>query len=147
MIAPGLTFVFEARVQVGAPVAVGGGRMIPIIGGTFEGAQMRGVVLAGGADWQRIRPDGVVELEARYVIETDSGVRIGVTNRGYRHGPKEVLERLARGEAVAPSEYYFRALPTFDVESGPLDWMTRTLFICTGERHPALVVIRVWAVD
>ena len=138
--------------NVGAPVVIGTNpdgthRMIPIIGGTFEGPKLSGKVMPGGADWQRLRPDGVLRLEAHYVLETDQGARISVVNRGLRHVSKDVAERIARGELVAAHEYYFRAAPTFEVESGELDWLTRTLFISTGERQADLVVIRVWAVE
>ncbi len=142
-----LTFVFEARVKVGEAVVVGSHRMIPITGGTFEGPQLRGVVMPGGADWQCVRADGTLELEARYALQTEAGERIAVVNRGLRVMEPEVAERIARGECVSPGEYYFRAAPTFQVDSANLEWMTRRLFISTGERQRDLVVIRVWVVD
>src|SRR3954468_15654325 len=75
-------------------------RIIPITGGRFEGARLSGRILAGGADWQLIRPDGVASLEARYTMQTADGALIYVQNIGYRDGPPEVIRRLAAGEAV-----------------------------------------------
>jgi hypothetical protein len=41
-------------------------RVIPITGGSFEGPNIKGAVLPGVADWQLVRPDGDLELYARY---------------------------------------------------------------------------------
>jgi hypothetical protein len=65
-------------------------RVVPITGGTFEGPGIRGEVLPGGADWQLVRPDGVLELYARYLLRTHDGVLIQVVNRVLsRHTPGE----------------------------------------------------------
>ena len=65
--APKLTLAMTLRVQVGPPMELGEvpkgrRRIIPILGGTFEGPNIRGKVLAGGADWQIVRADGLAEL-------------------------------------------------------------------------------------
>src|SRR5262245_31850240 len=85
-------------------------RIIGILSGTVEGPRLNGRVLPGGADWQIVRADGVVHLHARYTIETHAGGQILVDAEGYRHGPTEVMERLARDETVDPTLYYFRTL-------------------------------------
>ena len=146
-----LDFALEARVTVGAaeeigPTARGRRRFVPITGGSFAGPRLAGRVLPGGADWQIIRADGVAELVARYALETEDGARIAVVNRGLRHGPTEVMERLARGAEVDPSLYYFRSTPAFETAAGPHDWLTRAVFVASGERHRELVVIRVFRV-
>lgn len=145
--APALELAFEVTATVAAPVDAGTRRMIPITGGSVLGPAIRGVILPGGSDWQRVRPDGVLEIEARYFIETDDGVRIAVTNRGLRHGPPEVLERIARGEAVDPTEYYFRTSPVFDPPAhSRYHWLSQSIFIAAGERRRDHVVIRVYRV-
>ncbi|MGD1065462.1 MAG: DUF3237 domain-containing protein [Vulcanimicrobiaceae bacterium] len=151
--APALAFVFEIRVTVGDPVDFGltprgfRRRIVPITGGTVEGPRLRGRVLTGGGDWQTIRPDGVWELDARYALEADDGTPIKVINNALRHAPPAVMARLTAGETVPSSAYYFRGTPRFDVAEGPHDWLTRTLFVATGERLRDVVVIRVFAVD
>src|SRR3954466_9391614 len=75
-------------------------RIIPITGGSFQGERLSGRVLPGGADWQIVRTDGVAQLETRYTLETGDGALIYVRNDGYRHGPADVLKRIAAGEAV-----------------------------------------------
>ena len=89
-------------------------RIIDILGGTVEGPKLNGKVLPGGADWQIVRADGVVHLTARYTVETDTGGLILVDAEGYRHGPAEVMDRLARDETVDPSLYYFRTFMRFE---------------------------------
>jgi len=146
---PQLEFAFEAHVEVAPPVIVGPTqhgerRMVPILGGVFEGPSLRGRILAGGADWQVLRPDGVTELYARYLMETDSGAIVQVINRGLRHGPSEVMERLRAGLPVDPSLYYFRAVTQFECAAPELAGLNRSIFVATGERHPSHVVVRFW---
>jgi hypothetical protein len=146
---PELAFAFEARVQVGPPMDVGpvpGGRrrIIPILGGTFEGSGIRGRVLPGGADWQIVRADGLGELDTRYTLETDDGKLIYVQNAGIRHASPEVTARLMKGEPVDPSQVYFRTVPKFETSAPDLAWLMRSIFVGTGERYPADVLMRFW---
>jgi hypothetical protein len=143
--------LFEARITVDPTVDLGPGprgerRMVPILSGPFEGERIKGRILPGGIDWQLARTDGVTEIEAHYTLETDDGVLIRVINKGYRHGPPQVMQRLAAGEPVGPHEYYFRAAPTFDAPTGRYDWLNRGLFISSGERYPDAVILRVYQV-
>jgi hypothetical protein len=116
--------------------------VIPITGGTFEGPQIKGALLPGGADWQLIRPDGLTEVEALYLLRTDDGVTIQVRNRGIRHGPATVMQRLAAGEPVDPGEYYFRAIPVLSAPRGRYEWLNRSLFVCSGARM--VDSVRLW---
>ena len=120
---PDLQLLFEVRGALDAAVVVGETpvglkRVVPILGGTFSGPEMRGTIVPGGADWQYVRPDGVTVVEARYLLRTDDEVLIEVHNRGIRHGPAETMKRLAAGESVDPSEYYFRATPVLTAPAG-----------------------------
>ena len=150
--APGLVFAFEAHVEVGAPIEVGQlpkgvRRIVPILRGTFEGPGIKGRVMPGGADWQIIGADGFSQLDTRYTLETDSGRLIYVQNAGIRHAAPEVMQRLLRGEAVDPKLVYFRTVPTFETSAPELQWLTRSVFVGTGERYPNEVVIRFWRVE
>jgi hypothetical protein len=150
-----LEFVFELTAQVSppekVPTSAGERRVVPITGGTFSGpgfggAALQGKVLPGGADFQVIHPDGFSEIEARYIIETDQGERIYVTNRGMRHARPEIMAKLNAGGAVDPKLVYFRAVPTFETNAPRLQWMTRAIFISSGERYPDGVRIRFYRV-
>ena len=145
---PGLEFAFEVRAQVADPLVVGElpagtRRIIDILGGTVEGPGISGTILPGGADWQMIRrEDGFTDVDARYTIETDTVSIIYVQNIGIRHAPPEVMQRLNAGEEVDQSEIYFRAVPKFETGDPELDWLMRSIFVCTGERYPNGVIIR-----
>ena len=149
---PTLTLALTLRVQVGPPTELGDvprgrRRIIPITGGTFEGPNVRGKVLSGGADWQIVRADGLAELDTRYTLQTDGGTLIYIQNAGIRHAPPEVTRKLLAGEPVDPSLVYFKTVPTFETSAPELLWLTRSIFIGTGERYPSEVVIRVWRVE
>ena len=149
--APKLTFVFEIQAEVASPTdlgitQVGHRRIIQILGGRFEGPNLRGEVLAGGADWQILRPDGSAELDARYTLRTESGALIYVNNQGMRTGSPEVLRALNAGEKVDPSLIYFASTPRFETSDPELAWLTRRIFTAVAERQPRNVVIRVFQV-
>ncbi len=113
---PKLTLAMTLRVQVGAPMELGEvprgrRRIIPILGGTFEGPNIRGKVLPGGADWQVVRADGLAELDARYALQTEQGSLIYIQNAGMRHAPPDVTKKLLAGEAVDPAQVYFQDRP------------------------------------
>jgi hypothetical protein len=114
-------------------------RIIGITGGSFAGPRLSGKVLPGGADWQLIRADGVAFLDARYTLQTADGALVYVNNKGYRHGPPEVIERLARGEEVDPALYYMRATPWFETSAPAYAWLNRSICVATGARRAAAV--------
>lgn len=150
--APRLTFAFEIRAQVGAPVEVGDvahgrRRIVPILGGTFSGNGLKGRILPGGADWQIVHEDGLSELDTRYTLETDKGELIYVQNAGVRHAAPDVIKKLLAGEAVDPSLVYFRTTPTFETSAKGLQHLTRSIFVGIGERYPTEVVVRFWKVE
>lgn len=146
-------YVATAYVRVAAPIVIGQGaeglrRYVPITGGEVQGPLLKGKVLNAGGDLQFLRTaDEVLDLEATYILETEDGVKISVVNSGYRHGPAEVIARMARGEAVAPSEYYFRTSARLDAPRGSkYEWVNRTLFISTAERQADLVIVHFYRV-
>jgi hypothetical protein len=147
-----MEFAFEARVAVQTPLVVGPSshglrRVVPITGGTFEGPNLRGRVLPGGADWQFVRADGVLAVDARYTLQTSDSVLIMVSNRGIRRAPPEVMARLGRGEPVDPSEYYFRTSAEFEAPIGSkYEWLNQSVFVGVAERRPDAAIIRFYRV-
>jgi Protein of unknown function (DUF3237) len=136
-------FVLEARVNCDPMVIVGDSKrgkrqLVPITGGEFSGVNLRGRILAGGADWQLVRPDGVLEIEARYTIQTDDGVNISVCNRGVALYPP-VAENV-----------YVRTVPEFEAPAGSVyAWLNKTVFVGTVQaisRQPLIVQVRVFKV-
>lgn len=121
--------------DVGGPAGEGL-RVGAIAAGAFAGPRVSGSVRSGSADWQTIGADGAVAIDARLVLETSAGELIGMSYRGLRHGPAEVMERLASGEDVDPDLYYFRILCSFTTSAPRLYWLNRTLAAGSGRRRP-----------
>ncbi|MET0906652.1 MAG: DUF3237 domain-containing protein [Tardiphaga sp.] len=141
-------YVFSLAIQVGTPVVAGDlgygtRRVIAVLGGTVKGEGVSGMIHQGGADFQIIRPDGCTELEAKYTFELDDGAVIYIANYGIRFGPKEALDRIARGENVDPGLIYFRSVPKFETGHPDYRWMMQNLFIGVGARHPDRVELDV----
>ncbi len=119
--------VFDAHVTVGEMLNFGKSkygerRIIPITGGTFKGPNIEGTVISGGADWQLVRPDGDVELYARYTLKTADGVLIQVQNRVLIHTP-------SKESKTGP---YVRSVIDFEAPSAsPYDWLNHAIFLGT----------------
>lgn len=148
---PDLQLLLEVRAVLDAAVVVGNTpvglkRVVPILSGTFSGPDMRGTIVPGGADWQYVRADDVTVVEARYLLRTDDDVLIEVHNRGIRHGPAETMKRLAAGESVDPSEYYFRATPVLTAPVGKYEWLNRHLFVCNGARYATAITLWIYQI-
>lgn len=128
------------------PSPAGHRRIIPFAGGTFEGSKLRGNLLAGGGDWMIVRPDGVAQIDARVTLQTDDGNLIFMRYGGFAHGPKEVMERLGRGETVDPTAYYLRVTPRFETASQKYAWLNRIVAVGTGQRLPEGLVYDVYEI-
>src|ERR1700733_10353870 len=124
-------------------IGTGVRRIIPITGGEVRGEAVNGKVCAFGADFQIIRPNELIELEARYAFETDDGAVVYVENKGIRFGPVELLQRLKRGEAVDPELIYFRTVPRFETGAAKYRWLMQNLFVASAARHADRVVVDV----
>jgi hypothetical protein len=144
--APGLRFAFAIKARV-APIqdlgatARGHRRIVDILGGEVQGPRLQGEILAGGADWQIVRPDGTIEVVARYTIRSKSGALVYVQNEGLRVASPETVARMSRGEAVPLDAYYFRTAPRFETAEPSLKWIERALFVGVAARAPDRVVI------
>jgi hypothetical protein len=70
----------------------------------------------------------------RLLLRTDDDALILMTYRGVRHASQEVSARLARGEAVAPTDYYLRTAPFFETSSPRYEWLNKIVSVGVGER-------------
>lgn len=148
---PSLRHVCDLDVALSGVTELGHGRggqrrIIPIVGGTVSG-EITGRILDVGADWQTIHDGGLAFLDARYAIKTHDGAVIEIVNQGYRHGPAEVLARLARGEDVDPAEYYMRTAARLETGDPRYAWVNRTIFVGSGQRLAQAVRISLFAVE
>ena len=121
-------------------------RIIPIIGGTVTGEALSGRILDVGADWQTVFGSGLSELDTRYAMQTHDGAVIEIVNYGYRHGPKAVIEAIARGEQVDPASYYMRTHARLETGDPRYDWVNKTLFVGTGARNANSVQVELYAI-
>jgi Protein of unknown function (DUF3237) len=152
--APALEHVCDLTVFVAAPLEAGQitglnsrgrRRIIPITGGKVTG-RITGTVLPGGADFQIVVSETSADLDARYLLALSDGTHVYVQNRALRRGSAEDIARLVRGEPVDPAAIYFRCVPTFEVSTPALAWMTESIFVGTGARFPDRVEISVYRV-
>jgi hypothetical protein len=140
-------YVFTITAHIGpvtsaGDIGTGIRRIIPITGGEVRG-DITGKVCPFGADFQIIRPNELIELEAKYAFETDDGAVVYVENKGLRFGPIELLQQLKRGEPVDPRLIYFRTVPKFETGAAKYRWLMEHLFIGSAARHADRVVIDV----
>ena len=142
-------FAFQADVAKPSIIGMKPGhdrRVGVITGGSFEGERLRGKILPGGSDWQSLRSDGTLTLDVRCIMETEDRHLIGMTYRGMRHGPKDVLDRIGRGEVVSSSEYYMRTVPFFETASEQYDWLNWLVSVAIGHRLATGPVYQVFEV-
>src|SRR5487761_238366 len=120
------------------PTAIGATRgAICLSAGSIEGPLLQGrVVPMSGGDFPLVRPNGVIDFDARYLLEAADGTIIYMQNRGYRWGDEAAMERMRRNEPVAPHEYYMRVTPKFDAPEGPHEWLSRYVFVGAAEKLP-----------
>ena len=143
---PQLEFALQLKVTLGDAYSCGetqhGQRtIIPITGGTFEGPNIKGTIINGGADYQlNNKATGRTELEAIYCIKTDDGVNIHVRNCGIINSGKD--------EQGNPT-FYFKAAPQFEA---PVDskyaWLNNAIFVCQPDFSGGFkgIVLNVWKV-
>ncbi len=139
-------------VELGDVIELGTGRgahrrIIPITGGQVEGEFIHGEILNVGADWQSVFEDGLAQLDTRYAMRTFDGAVIEIINFGFRHGPKDVLERLIHGKEVQTDEYYMRTIARLETGNPKYDWVNRMVFVGTGQRRKNSVEISLYSVN
>jgi hypothetical protein len=108
-------------------------RVVVVSGGSFEGERVKGTILPGGGDLALVRPDGVFEPDAQFLLSTDDGALIHLHYRGVWHAAPPVLDRLMKRKGpVDPSEYYFRTAIFFETGAEQYLWINRLLAIGVG---------------
>jgi hypothetical protein len=132
----GTAFAFTLDVHLAPPIEVGevpGGfrRVIPITGGTFDGPMLSGEIMPGGADWNLVRPDGIVHLWARYTLKTDQGEYVMITNEGWGTQDDATMQRIFSGTFDDTDDWYCRTHPRFEAGSPRLDFLQRSVFVGT----------------
>lgn len=134
--APRSEFLYEAIVDIAPRETLGRGPLgerfiVPITGGSFAGPRLRGTVLAGGADRQLLRADGIRELDAFYEMRVDDGTVLTVRNRA-------IIDAPADGPRYAFSRLVLTA------PEGPHAWLNRRLLVGTVDTlQPRRMAVRI----
>jgi hypothetical protein len=128
----------ELVVDVAEPVAIlrtdaGERRFVAIRGGTMTG-EIEAEVLAGGADWQWVSPEGVVDVEAHYTLRTATGEILELRSQGVRRP----------ASSSAPASFWSSITLRCDGPSRP---KTQHLFLATGQRTPIGVRLTMYRCD
>lgn len=113
--------IFFHRRWLSDPLAGGAKQGYTSVGenSTVRGPGLNGTVVDySGADWPIVRADGVVELNAHYMLQADDGALIYIRNLGYVYSG------------------YFRCTPYFRAPLGAHDWLNRTVIVGVGKRMP-----------
>ncbi|MGC1330328.1 DUF3237 domain-containing protein [Pseudomonas sp.] len=118
--APALEPVYEAVIDIAPRETLGKGPLgerfrVPITGGEFHGAGLKGKVLGGGADRQLLRADGVKQLDAVYEMQTDDGAVLTVRNQVLVHG-------------TGSDRYAFSTL-NIQAPQGPYAWLNQAVYV------------------
>jgi len=114
--------------------------------GTLQGPRISGVILAGGSDALLRRADGAYQPDVRLTIRTEDDELVYISYRGIRHGPPEVMARIARDEPVAAEDYYLRNAPFFETASERYDWLNRIVSVGVGRREPGKAIYEIYEI-
>ncbi len=140
---PQLEYAFTISIELAGiqwvrPTAMGATRAaVYAAAGKVEGPRLKGrVIPMSGGDFPLVRPNGVIDFDARYLLEADDGAIIYLQNRGYRWASEQVMAKMARNETVDPGEYYMRVAPKFEAPDGPHEWLSRHVFVGVAEKLP-----------
>jgi hypothetical protein len=98
--------------------------------GRFVGPRFEGVVLPGGANWLRIRKDGVAIVNVTECLQTPTGTRIDCLYDGILDLGADGYGRAMRGDfGVLPP---FVLAPTYATADKELAWLNRAQCIGVG---------------
>ncbi len=101
-----------------------------IIGGEFEGENIRGSVLPGGSDFFVELSSELAYFNARFTLRTRMGELINVESKGVLVMDEVGQEQLQNGVwPISDGHYQCTCTPHFQVPLGPNDWLEKSAFI------------------
>jgi hypothetical protein len=100
------TYIGELKIQVTGSYMLGSSplgqrRLDRLDKGHFKGPKIDAEIVAG-MDLLLGGSDGAMRPDVRLVLKLDDGETLLIIYRGVRHGPAEVMQRIAKGEQVSP---------------------------------------------
>ena len=142
------THLGDLRIEVTDTYMFGGGplgrrRIDRLDRGSFKGARISAEILPGGMDLLLGGGDDALRPDVRLPLRLDDGEILLIDYRGVRHGPPEVMQRIAKGEQVPPEAYYLRTALRFETASVKYNWLNRVVAVGVGKRFPTHVIYEV----
>ena len=113
-----VTFNLKPGIEIGQTLA-GKRTIYPVLDGFFEGPNLKGKVLPGGADWFLQLNETTNKIDVRVTLQTNEGENIYVTYQGYL-------------KLNADGTYYFRTTPYFETSSKKLAYLNHTVSVGVG---------------
>ena len=126
-------WLFDLIIDTQAPHAIGDHLVVPVVGGTFEGPRLKGVIVPPGGDWMTHRPDGSNVLDVRIVLRTDDMQEISMTSRGIGYTP-------------SGGTLYARILPLFETGATKYAWLNDIVSVGVYRTMPGKVAYRVYQI-
>lgn len=141
-------FLGELKIEVTDTYMLGQGplgrrRIDRLDRGSFKGPKVSAEILPGGMDLLLGGGDGALRPDVRIPLRLDDGEVLLITYRGVRHGPPEVMQRIANGEQVPHDAYYLRTALQFETASTKYSWLNRVVAVGVGKRGPTGVIYEV----
>lgn len=145
------TYIGELRIEVTGSYLLGDAplgrrRLDRLDRGHFKGPKVQAEIVTGGMDLLLGGSDGAVRPDVRLILKLDDGETLLIQYRGVRHGPPEVMQRIAAGESVPPDAYYLRTGLAFETASKNYDWINRIVGVGVGRREPDAAIYDVFEV-
>jgi hypothetical protein len=82
----------------------------------------------------------------RLVLKTKDEALIGMTYRGIRYGPPDVVAGIEKGEVVDPTSYYFRINPLFETANANYAWLNGVVAVGIGHRRADVPIYSIFEV-
>lgn len=123
-----LVMYFDERIEFVGPRE--GRGYVPPVSGEIVGPMLSGrVVPYSGADYAMWKGDrsGGMKINTHYMLQAENGDWIYINNMGYLH-------RSPDPENPGETKLYFRFTPYFETPPGENEWMSKHVFVGTGER-------------
>lgn len=125
-------FVIEAMPGLEIGKTPGGWRRVDrILRGRFAGPRLTGEIVTG-TDPVLVMRDDSARLDVRMALRTEDEALIQMTYDGIVAGPREVMKRIGRREAVDPRDYYLRTAVAFETADSRYAWLNTALAVATG---------------
>lgn len=98
--------------------------------GVFSGERLNGEIVPIGMGVTYTPAPGVNDIETSMLLRTNDGAHIIMEMHAYFDIDADKEEKLSRGEAVSPDEYYYKGTVSFKTGDERYKWLERKVCIC-----------------